>query len=85
MRQDDRPVPRGRPLIEVLFMDEKPGKPKKRGGSDTARERGLVGVVVHFTPDERAAVGRAAQVAALTVKEFCRRATLLLATHDVRP
>ena len=29
-------------------------KRKKRGGSDTARERGLVGVVVHLTKDQYA-------------------------------
>jgi copper homeostasis protein CutC len=54
---------------------------KKRGGNDTAREKGLTGVIAHFTPAERIEIALAAAAQGLTprnggVKEFVRRAAL---------
>jgi uncharacterized protein (DUF1778 family) len=51
-------------------------KAKKRGGSDTARERGLTGVVAHFSPRERSLIGMAAEARGLAVKDFVREAAL---------
>lgn len=55
-------------------MDE--SKKAKRGGSDTARERGLTGVVVHLTQEERTLIGIAAASKRIPVKEFVRLAAL---------
>jgi uncharacterized protein (DUF1778 family) len=49
---------------------------KKRGGSDTARENKMTGVVAHFTRDERRRVGMAAASTGQTVKEYVRQAAL---------
>lgn len=51
-------------------------KPKKRGGSHSAREKGLVGIVVHVTPEEYARLKAAAAASGKTLKEFCRLAAL---------
>jgi hypothetical protein len=53
-----------------------------RGGSDSARARGLTGIVVHVTPEERALVGAAAGRAVLPVKEYVRRAAVQAAARD---
>ena len=45
-------------------------KRKKRGGSATAREAGLVGIVVHVTREERRQIGIAAARDEQTVKAF---------------
>jgi uncharacterized protein (DUF1778 family) len=52
-------------------------KRRKRGGSESAKEAGLTGVVVHFTPEQRRLVGMAAAAAsAASVKAFCATAVL---------
>lgn len=51
-------------------------KPKKMGGSHSARERGDKGIVVHVTPAEYEELRAAARAAGLTLKEYCRRAAL---------
>jgi uncharacterized protein (DUF1778 family) len=56
----------------------------KRGGSDTARQLGQVGIVVHVSPEERRRLGTAAGAAGLSVKEFCRRAALEVAEREIR-
>jgi hypothetical protein len=53
-----------------------------RGGSDSARARGLTGIVVHVTPEERALVGAQAGRAVLPVKEYARQAILDRARAD---
>jgi uncharacterized protein (DUF1778 family) len=44
---------------------------KKRGGSDTAREKGLTGIVVHVSKEQRQRIGAAAALAGAQVKAFC--------------
>lgn len=51
-------------------------KKPRRGGSDSAREKGLTGVVIHLTPEQRRQVGAAAALAGQTVKAFCASAAL---------
>jgi hypothetical protein len=64
-------------------MPRKPrGERPLRGGSDSARARGLTGVVVHLTREERALVGAAAGRAVLPVKEYARRAVVEAAARD---
>jgi uncharacterized protein (DUF1778 family) len=53
-----------------------PEERKKRGGSDSAREAGLVGIVIHVTPEERHQIGVAAAHAGQKVKAFCREAAV---------
>jgi hypothetical protein len=50
----------------------------------TARERGLIGAVVHFTAEERRIVGGAAGLDGLSVKEFIRRAGVEAAERRLR-
>jgi uncharacterized protein (DUF1778 family) len=52
---------------------------KKRGGSDTAREKGLTGIVVHVSPEQRRQIGVAAARAGQTVKAFSTAAVLAAA------
>lgn len=54
------------------------GERKKRGGSDSARENGLVGIVVHVTPQERRLLGMASESERQPggVKAFVRRSAL---------
>jgi hypothetical protein len=63
--------------------DRDDGRPK-RGGSDSARQAGLTGIVVHVSPEERRRLGTAAGAAGLSVKEFCRRAALEVAEREIR-
>jgi uncharacterized protein (DUF1778 family) len=52
---------------------------KRRGGSDSARENGLTGIVVHVTPEQRRRIGAAASLAGDgSVKAFVARAALEL-------
>jgi hypothetical protein len=62
-----------------------PEPSKKRGGSHSAREKGLKGVVVHVTPDDYAALAQAAAHAGLSIKEFCRLAALRAAGREPGP
>lgn len=60
-------------------------KKRKRGGSDTAREAGLTGVIAHFTPEQRRRVGAAASIAGDgSVKAFVTRAALTLAEEILK-
>ena len=62
-------------------MARKSTAPPKRGGSDSAREAGLTGVVVHFTEDERRTVGAAAALEGLPggVKAWIRSVAVSMA------
>lgn len=58
---------------------------KKRGGSNTAKEKKLVGIVVHVTPDEHKRLHDAVAPAGFAgragggLKEFVRQAALAAA------
>lgn len=57
-------------------------KRPKRGGSDTARELGLVGVVAHFAPEDRKTLGVAAALAGESVKAYLQRVGMEAARRD---
>jgi hypothetical protein len=59
------------------------GRPA-RGGSDSARDKGLVGIVVHVTPDERRLLGMAAEAAGVPLKEFVRLKALSCVGPEIR-
>jgi hypothetical protein len=61
------------------------GERPLRGGSDSARARGLTGIVVHVTPQERRLLGTASEHAGIPhVKEYVRRAALAAAREEIR-
>lgn len=88
--------PRGLPLIEVLFDEEQgrhvmaqqksdrgDGRPK-RGGSDTARKLGQVGIVIHLSKEDYRLLDLAAADVRLSKKEFAARATLAAIPAKIR-
>jgi hypothetical protein len=56
----------------------------RRGGSHTARLAGLIGIVVHVTPEERTRIRTVAGAAGLSSKEYARRSILHAAERDMR-
>lgn len=67
----------------VKKSDRGDGQPK-RGGSDTAKKLGQVGIVVHVSPEERRRLGTAAGAAGLSVKGFVRQAALEVAEREIK-